>query len=184
MRLKIAIPVLAAAIAAGASVVGVLVNQRSVLNLEREKWRQSVQDRTSEAQRQAIVTFAAEFSSAFNLMRTLLWRVEMQASSLTARDFALYEQASLALQPKLASAEILLATTSRQQYLLVAPLIAEYRRIDEQLVVAGPNLVKHRDETFRLLNTEVDKVNEFYQRMTKSLSQAHSVSQRSPTPNP
>lgn len=179
MKSEAAVPVLIAVIAAFASVMGVLYNQHGALKLEREKWRQSVLDDRSKREREALTSFAKEFSAAYYLAEEFLWRVEMMSSSLTGKDFADYGKASDFQKPKLAAVEVQLAATSYAHYIRVAPLLREYRRIDEQIVVAGPQFKKNRESVLSLLDGEAKKLNDFQQQMVNSLSDAQELTNNS-----
>lgn len=179
MKSESGVPVLVALIAAFASVLGVLYNQHGALELEREKWRQSVFDDKNKREREALTSFAKEFSAAYYLAEDFLWRVEMMSSSLTEKDFADYAEASDLLRPKLSAVEVQLAATSFAHYIRVAPLLREYRRIDEQIIVAGPRFKKNRESVLSLLAGEVKRLTDFQQQMVNPLSAAQELTDNS-----
>lgn len=183
MKTEIAVPILVAVIAAGASIAGVLYNQHGSLELERQKWEQSVATENAKAEREAMSEFAKQFSTSFYLAENMIWRAEMRLSSLTLKDFEEYARASDKQKPKLATAEVLLATTSHELYAKVAPLLAEYRRIDEQLIVSGPQIKAAPKRVLGLLNSEVKRFPAFQKLMVESLSNTttHAVSTNSST---
>jgi len=171
-----AVTVLVAVLAAGGSFAGVVYNQHGALKLEREKWRQAVLDDKNKREREVLTAFAKEFSVAYHLAENFLWRIEMTSSSLTEKDFAEYAKASDLLKPKLATVEVQLAATSHAHYIRVAPLLKEYRRIDEQIVVAGPRFKKERQSVLSLLDGEVKKLSGFQEQMVDSFAEAQRLS--------
>lgn len=70
-------PVIVALVAAAASVGGILYNQVGALNLEREKWHQTVKNDQMKIEREAIAQFAKDFSASFYLGMVCLMRLRM-----------------------------------------------------------------------------------------------------------
>jgi hypothetical protein len=68
-----------------------------------------------------------------------------------------------------------MAAISHAHYIRVAPLLKEYRRIDEQIVVAVPRFKKERTRVLALLDGEVKKLSDFQEQMVNSLSAAQEL---------
>lgn len=163
-------PVLVAIIAAMASVGGILYNQFGALRLEREKWHQSLTNERTKLEREAVAQFAKDFAASFYLAEKMMWRTEMTFNSLKENDFAEYAKQSDLLKPKLSMSEVVLATVDSKRHTRVSPLLAELRRIDEQLIMAGPRIKAERQKVFELLNAEVKRFPDFQRLMVISLS--------------
>ena len=172
MKPETYLPLYVAIVAAAASVFGVLYNQHASLQLERQKWQQSVDSERSKTEREAVAEFTKAFSASFYLAKDLLSRIEMSSSSLTRQDFLTYAKASDALKPKLVTAEAMLAGASVQKHARVEAALAEYYRIDEVLIVTGRNIDTNRAQIMKGLNDEVDKFSAFRSEFLKSLSAA------------
>ncbi|TXG84171.1 MAG: hypothetical protein E6R14_05355, partial [Thermomicrobiales bacterium] len=112
MKAELNAPIIVAALAAAASIFGVLYSQHATLKLERQKWELNVETERLKLEREAVADFAKTMASAFYLSENMIWRIEMMAPTLTQRDFLNYAAASEAIKPKLATAEVMLAATS------------------------------------------------------------------------
>ena len=87
MKKESVVPVLAAVIAGAASILGILYNQYGSLELERQKWEQSLSVERAKVEREAMLEFAKEFSTCFYLAEKMIWRIEMMSHSLTPKRF-------------------------------------------------------------------------------------------------
>jgi hypothetical protein len=158
MKPEIIVPVSAALIAAFASVAGTFYNQQGALELERTKWRGTCLVERDKQLRDATSTLILEFSASLQRVEDFLWRVEMLSDRLTEGDFDRYVKASQIQQPKLAAAEVALAFTRGSNYPLLAPLLAELRRMDEQIVIGGLAFKRDRKQVLTLITDEVNKL--------------------------
>jgi hypothetical protein len=172
MKVEISATVVVAALAAAASIFGVLYNQNGSLKLERQKWHQTIESERLKLEREAITDFAKTFATAFYLSENMIWRVEMMAGSLTQKDFLVYAKESDALKPKLATLEVMLAATSAVRHERIKAALAEYRRVDENLIITGRIIDANRAEALQLLNDEVKKLSAYRELVLGSLSDA------------
>lgn len=172
MKPENVVTVLVAVIAGAASVGGILYNQNGALKLEREKWCQSVASDSLKLEREAVAQFARDFTTSFYLAEKMIWRIEMTFRYLSAADFAEYTKQSDLQKPKLAMSQVVLATVDSARHARVSPLLAELRRIDEQLIMAGPRMKGDRERVSELLNDEVKRFPDFQKLMVDSLSDA------------
>lgn len=175
MKAEINASIVVAALAAAASIFGVLYNQHATLKLERQKWEQTVETDRLKLEREAVTDFAKTMANAFYLSENVIWRIEMMAPSLTQKDFLNYAAASETIKSKLATAEVMLAATSAARHEKVKLAVAEYRRVDEQLIVTGRNMDKTRSESLRVLENEVKNLPKFRDLVFGSLSNAATV---------
>lgn len=175
MKAEIGASIAVAALAASASIFGVLYNQYATLKLEHQKWQQTVETERFKLERDAVTDFAKTFATAFYMSENMIWRIEMMASSLTKKDFLNYATASEEIKPKLATAEVMLVATSATRHERVSAALAEYRRVDEQLIVTGRNIDDHRNESLQVLNDEVKKLSAFRNLVLSSLTNAAKV---------
>ena len=175
MKAEISTTIAVAALAAAASIFGVLYNQYATLRLERQKWQQTVDTERLKLEREAVTEFAMTFATAFYLSENMIWRIEMMASSLTKKDFQNYAIASENIKPKLATAEVMLAATSATRHERVRAALAEFRRVDEQLIITGRNIDERRKDSLHVLDDEVKKLSEFRTLVLSSLSNAAKV---------
>ena len=175
MKVEISAPIIVAALAAVASIFGVLYNKHATLRLEQEKWQRTIQADNLKLEREAVTEFAKTMASAFYLSENIIWRVEMMAPSLTQKDFGSYAAASEEIKSKLVTAEVVLAATSPTRHEKVKAALAEYRSVDEQLIVAGRNLDKDRTGSLQVLDGEVKNLPKFRNLVLGSLSNAATV---------
>lgn len=172
MKVEVSAAVAVAILTAVASIFGVLYNQHGSLKLERQKWHQTIESERLKLEREAITDFAKTFATAFYLSENMIWRVEMMASSLTQKDFLEYAKESDAIKPKLATLEVMLAATSAVRHERIKAALAEYRRVDENLIITGRGIDANRTKALQVLNGEVNKLSAYRALVLGSLSDA------------
>lgn len=172
MKSEIVIPIIAALIAALASIGGVLYSQNASLELERYKFDQTRAEEVRKLRAAALTDFAREFATAYQRSAYLVWQVEMTADSLRAEDFNAYDKETKAHLPKLVAAQIALATHGKSLFDQVSASLKEYYALDERISIAGKRFRQSKDAGLSALAEDVKGINEFEARMTRSLASA------------
>ena len=149
MNAQVFIPVVAALIAALASIGGVLYSQNNVLRVESVKWEKSRADETRRAQASALSDYAREISTAVQRITYIMWQVEMTSNALTSKEFSTYEQETKQQFPRLFASQVMLATTNVCAYNLVEPVARKFYKLDERIVVAGRRFTTARQSGAR-----------------------------------
>lgn len=175
MKSEIAATLVVATLTAGVSIFGVLYNQNGSLKLETLKWEQSLAVDRAKLEREAVTEFAKAFSASYYLCEDMIWRIEMQADSLTQNEFLGYAKTSAALKPNLITSEVMLAATSSTSHSKIKDALARYRKVDEQLIIAGRRIDIDRVGVLALLNEEVKNLPALRELVLASLSNAGGI---------
>jgi hypothetical protein len=126
----------AALIAAVASVSGVGFTLYGTAALERAKWAQARDDEARKNLRLAIADLARELSTLAQRAAWLLWTASHTPGSLAETDLAAYEADARAGLPKLVSAQILLAAHDKPTYDRLLPVVQQFYELDEAIARA------------------------------------------------
>lgn len=159
MKGEVIATIVAAALTALASIGGVLYSQKSTFDLERTKLEASRAADIQKERVQALSQFAEQFSIALARATYVLWQVEMMQSTLTDAHFTSYIQESKKQRPTLVAAEARVALADGELLQRIEPVIREFYRIDEQISITGPNLLKGQAEALSLLLNEQKRAN-------------------------
>ena len=90
MKSEIIAPIVAATIAAVASIAGMLYSQHATLELEEKRIESAREEGVAKLRIQALSEFAKQFSRAFTRASYILWQVEMFERALTPEHFESY----------------------------------------------------------------------------------------------
>ncbi|WP_235516566.1 hypothetical protein [Caballeronia cordobensis] len=138
--------VLAAVIAAFASLFTVVLTRNGAISLDARKFDQTQRAEADKSLRLALAEVGAEMSQDVQRVVLFAWNAKHDPGGPTSIDIAEYEKASSAALSRLFRAQVLLAANDRATYDIIAPLIRSFHETDDCVTKALITLKRDRQQ--------------------------------------
>ena len=145
------VTLVAAVLAATASIAGVLFNRQGAISLEREKWQQAQEDDARKSLRALVADYARDLSAAQQRAEILAWTAAQDPASLTSKELVNYDSEARLSLSKIAAHRVLLAAYETTVYRRLEPLAVAYYRVDECIARAAASFRSDRSRSAKEL---------------------------------
>jgi len=173
---KETVTLIAALIAASASVVTVLLNRWNATSIERMKW---VQARDDEAKRNLGITvaeFAREIATGAQRAVWLLWIAENRPGSFSVTDLDSYDADMKAVFPKMFGALVMVAAYDKVAYEKLEYLANRLYEIDADVSMAGTKFRDSSLEGLEALRKQLKPALSFFNELSRHFAKVFDVS--------
>lgn len=169
------ITLVAALIAAFASIGNVYFNYLSATSLEREKWEKAREDDAKKNLRLALAEFSRELGTGVQRATWLLWIAENTPSSFSEKDLATYDEEMRAILPRLFTARVMVAAHDIAAYERLTQFTLRLYKLDSDIAMASQQFRRSQKDGLLVLQRLYREAQQLHQALPSELAKEVSL---------
>ncbi len=160
---------IAALVAAFASVFGVIYATWSQSNLEEKKWFQARQDEANKNQRLAVADLAGKMGKAVQQMEWITWMANNEPENFSVADVKTYNKEINELFSEISASHLIIAALNKSAYDKVTPLVYELYGLDTKIALSGAKYKKSKQDGLAELQNLKGAANGYAEKLQKEM---------------
>ena len=160
---------IAAIVAALASVFGVIYATWSQSNLDEKKWLQARRDDAEKEQRLAIADLAAKLAKGSQKMAWVTWKAKYEPESFSSVDITTYNKEINELFSEISASHLVVAAMNKSAYDKVTPMVYELYDTDSKIALSGAKFRQSKQDGLAELQRLADVTSSYGEKLPKEM---------------